>query len=163
MKAVELLREGKVVAVPTETVYGLAADALNPQAIARVFEIKNRPADNPLICHFNQIGQISSYVKNIPDSTLKLMQHLTPGPVSFMLDLSEDSPLQFATCGSAQVIVRIPDHPLLLEIDNVVLAPHIASASVETRRRMSMMAAENCAAALQGQRPANLLNPALWA
>jgi len=53
-------------------------------------------------------------------------------------------------------------HPLLLQLQNVVLAPHIASASVETRRRMSMMAAENCAAALEGQRPANLLNPTLW-
>ena len=54
-------------------------------------------------------------------------------------------------------------HPLLLELTNVVLAPHIASASVDTRRRMSTMAAENCAAALEGRRPANLLNPAVWA
>lgn len=149
VKAVELLREGKVVAVPTETVYGLAADALNPQAIARVFEIKNRPADNPLICHFNQIGQISSYVKNIPDSTLKLMQHLTPGPVSFMLDLSEDSPLQFATCGSAQVIVRIPDHPLLLEIierlDHPVAAPS-ANTSGKVSPTSAQMVAEDLGA-----------------
>ncbi len=63
-RAIEFLKEGKVVAVPTETVYGLAADAMNPTAIAKVFEIKNRPADNPLICHFHSMDQIRKYVKS---------------------------------------------------------------------------------------------------
>src|SRR6476660_2114078 len=107
-EAVAFLKEGKVVAVPTETVYGLAADALNPSAIAKIFEIKNRPADNPLICHFNSLSQVKKYVTEIPAATATLMQHFSPGPISFMVDLPEDSPLKFATCGSAQVIARIP-------------------------------------------------------
>lgn len=126
-RAIQLLREGQVVAVPTETVYGLAADALNPAAIAAVFEAKNRPADNPLICHFSNPAHIKRYVKEIPATTQKLMDHFTPGPVSFMLDLPDDSPLKFATCGSARVLVRIPDHPVLLhiiaELDRPLAAP----------------------------------------
>src|SRR5437773_2195078 len=96
-RAVELLMEGKVVAVPTETVYGLAADALNPSAIAKIFEVKNRPADNPLICHFHSMEQVKDFVIEIPATTSTLMQHFLPGPISFMLDLPENSPLKFAT------------------------------------------------------------------
>jgi L-threonylcarbamoyladenylate synthase len=135
-QAVSFLKEGKVVAVPTETVYGLAADALNPEAIAKVFEIKNRPADNPLICHFNNMDQIKKFVKEIPATTEKLMSHFSPGPISFMLDLPEDSPLKFATCGSKQVIVRIPDHPLLLKIIEQLNSP-VAAPSANTSGRVS--------------------------
>ena len=115
-QAVTLLQAGEVVAVPTETVYGLAADALNPVAVSKIFEVKKRPADNPLICHFHSINQLEQYVNIITPTVEKLMQQFTPGPVSFMLDLPEHSPLRFATCGSSQVIARIPDLTLLLEI-----------------------------------------------
>jgi L-threonylcarbamoyladenylate synthase len=135
-EAVELLREGRVVAVPTETVYGLAADALNPEAIARVFAIKNRPADNPLICHFSSLEMIRPYVKEISETTEKLMRHFTPGPISFMLDLPADSPLRFATCGSAQVIVRIPDHPLTLRMIASLNRP-VAAPSANTSGKVS--------------------------
>ncbi len=125
--AVKLLKAGKVVAVPTETVYGLAADALSPAAVARVFEIKKRPSDNPLICHFHSRAQVKKYVRKISLFSERLMDHFSPGPVSYMLDLSEDSPLRFATCGSQQVIVRIPSHETFLEIlrqfDHPVAAP----------------------------------------
>jgi len=135
-QAIQLLKEGNVVAVPTETVYGLAADALNPEAIAKVFEIKNRPADNPLICHFYSLEQIRDYVKEIPIATEKLMMHFTPGPISFMLDLPGDSPLKFATCGSEQVIVRIPDHPILLNIIKELNRP-VAAPSANTSGKVS--------------------------
>jgi L-threonylcarbamoyladenylate synthase len=135
-RAIQLLKEGNVVAVPTETVYGLAADALNPEAIAKVFEIKNRPADNPLICHFYSLEQIRDSVKEIPSATEKLITHFTPGPISFMLDLPEDSPLKFATCGSEQVIVRIPDHPILLDIIKELNCP-IAAPSANTSGKVS--------------------------
>src|SRR5437763_5894123 len=92
--AIELLRAGKVVAVPTETVYGLAADALNPSAISKIFEVKNRPADNPLICHFHSADQVKNFVLEISAATSTLMHHFSPGPVSYMLDLPENSPLK---------------------------------------------------------------------
>lgn len=135
-KAVEMLLHGEVVAVPTETVYGLAAIATNPTAIARIFEVKNRPADNPLICHFHSAEQVSEYVTHLPANTSRLMSHFSPGPVSFMLDLPEDSPLRFATCGSMQVIARIPDHPLFLAIIEKCQAP-VAAPSANRSGRVS--------------------------
>lgn len=135
-QAVALLLEGNVVAVPTETVYGLAAIATMPLAIAQVFEIKNRPAVNPLICHFYSIEQIEPYVEQIPEPTRKLMEQFTPGPVSFMLDLPEDSPLKFATCGRDQVIVRIPNHPLFLSIIKKADQP-VAAPSANTSGKIS--------------------------
>lgn len=135
------LKEGKVVAVPTETVYGLAADALNPSAIAKIFEIKNRPADNPLICHFSNMVQVKKFVTEIPAATISLMQHFSPGPISFMLDLPEDSPLKFATCGSPQVIARIPDHPVFLDIIKALDRP-VAAPSANTSGRVSPTSAE---------------------
>ncbi|MEO5675512.1 MAG: L-threonylcarbamoyladenylate synthase [Chitinophagales bacterium] len=135
-RAIEFLKEGKVVAVPAETVYGLAADAMNPTAISKVFEIKGRPADNPLICHFHSIDQIRKYVKDIPAATEMLMQHFSPGPISCMLDLKENSPLQFATCGSAQVIARIPSHEIFLQILRGFDLP-VAAPSANTSGRVS--------------------------
>jgi len=135
-EAIRFLGEGKVVAVPTETVYGLAADALNPEAIARVFEVKNRPADNPLICHFYSEQQIADYVLEIPEPTKKLLRQFSPGPISFLLDLAEDSPLKFATCGSNRVIVRIPDHTILLEIIQKLNRP-LAAPSANTSGKVS--------------------------
>lgn len=139
--AVALLKDGKVVAVPTETVYGLAADALNPSAIAKIFEIKNRPADNPLICHFNSVAQVQKFVTEIPVTTSTLMHHFSPGPISFMLDLPDDSLLKFATCGSAQVIARMPDHPVLLDIIKTLDRP-VAAPSANTSGRLSPTSAE---------------------
>ncbi|MEO6167860.1 MAG: L-threonylcarbamoyladenylate synthase [Chitinophagales bacterium] len=135
-EAVHLLQKGEVVSVPTETVYGLAAIATNPEAIAKIFEIKKRPADNPLICHFHSIEQIQQYVTGIPGNTLKLLHHFSPGPVSFMLDLPEDSPLKFATCGSPQVIARIPDHALFLSIIKKTMLP-VAAPSANTSGKVS--------------------------
>ncbi len=140
-EGVKLLREGKVIGVPTETVYGLAADALNPEAIAKVFEVKNRPADNPLICHFSSAEQVRHYVKEIPVVTEKLMEKFSPGPISFMLDLNTDSPLKFATCGSEQVIVRIPDHPILLDIIRQFDRP-LAAPSANTSGKVSPTSAQ---------------------
>ena len=139
--AVEILKRGGLVAVPTETVYGLAADALNPSAIARIFEVKNRPADNPLICHFFGISHVREYVREISLNTEKLMRHFSPGPISLMLDLPADSPLKFATCGSPQVIVRIPDHAVTLEIIRLLRNP-VAAPSANTSSRVSPTSAQ---------------------
>ncbi|MCS6916266.1 MAG: L-threonylcarbamoyladenylate synthase [Chitinophagales bacterium] len=135
-QAVASLRQGDVAVLPTETVYGLAGDATNPYAIARIFEVKRRPADNPLICHFPSIHAIFPYVKNIPEQTSLLMEALCPGPISFMLELPEASPLFFATCGSRQVIVRIPDHPVFLMALEALQVP-LAAPSANTSGRLS--------------------------
>ncbi|MBA2421948.1 MAG: threonylcarbamoyl-AMP synthase [Chitinophagales bacterium] len=134
--ATEFLMSGKVIALPTETVYGLAAIATNPSAVARIFEIKKRPQDNPLICHFHSIDQIKKYVTNIPAATEKLINHFSPGPISFMFDLPGDSPLKFATCGSGQLVARIPDHPLFLNIIKKTNLP-IAAPSANTSGKVS--------------------------
>ncbi len=140
-EAAELLIQGMVIAVPTETVYGLAAIATIPSAVARIFDIKKRPADNPLICHFHSIDQIKAYVTQIPSATEKLLRHFSPGPVSFMVDLPADSPLKFATCGSDQVVARIPDHELLLSIIKKADQP-IAAPSANTSGKVSPTSAE---------------------
>ncbi len=135
------MQEGKVVAVPTETVYGLAADALNPSAIAKVFEVKNRPADNPLICHFSSMQHVQQFVEKIPVSTKVLMKSFSPGPISFMLDLPQNSPLAFATCGSAQVIGRIPANEIFLGIITQLNRP-VAAPSANTSGRVSATSAQ---------------------
>src|SRR4030095_968216 len=140
-EAAALLLNGKVVAVPTETVYGLAAIATLPAAVAKIFEIKNRPADNPLICHFYNTDQIRKYVKSIPGNTEKLLQQFSPGPVSFMFDLPADSPVKFATCGSEQVIARIPNHAVFLEIIQETNEP-VAAPSANTSGKISPTSAE---------------------
>ncbi len=114
-QAVEFLRSGEVVVFPTETVYGLGAVASNPLAVENVYKIKNRPRDNPLICHFYDIKQIRKYAK-IPELTRFLMQKFCPGPISFLLDITTDSPLLPATCGLPTMVARIPNHPLTLKL-----------------------------------------------
>lgn len=140
-QAADLLLKGEVIAVPTETVYGLAAIATNPEAIAKIFDIKKRPADNPLICHFYDIEQIRAYVTTMPAHTLDLLHQFAPGPISFMLDLNETSPLRFATCGSQQVIARIPNHSLFLSIIKKCGLP-VAAPSANTSGRVSPTSAE---------------------
>ncbi|MEP7127944.1 MAG: L-threonylcarbamoyladenylate synthase, partial [Chitinophagales bacterium] len=92
--------------------------------------------DNPLICHFYDIDQIKSFATSIPENTLRLLQHFSPGPLSVMLDLPQDSPLLFATCGNLQMIARIPDHPLFLSIIKKLNAP-VAAPSANTSGRIS--------------------------
>lgn len=115
-QAVDLLLADKVVVFPTETVYGLGGLAESAVAIAKIFAIKKRPADNPLICHFHSLEQILAYTEKIPSYLPLLVTKLTPGPVTFLLPIPKDSPLQNATCGQKQVCCRIPKHPLALEL-----------------------------------------------
>ena len=85
LRATELLRAGEVVALPTETVYGLGADGMNPQACARIFEIKKRPRFDPLILHAASLAQAKRFFLNIPRPALKLMKKFWPGPLTLVL------------------------------------------------------------------------------
>src|SRR5690606_35439671 len=114
-KAQKLLEAGEVVAIPTETVYGLAANALNPEAVIQIYKIKQRPAFDPLIIHTNHIEKIFDYVTNIPAKAYLLAEAFWPGPLTILLEKKTIIP-DIVTSGLNRVAIRIPDHPLTLEL-----------------------------------------------
>lgn len=114
-KAKSLLQQGELVAIPTETVYGLAGNGLDAQAIAKIYAAKNRPQFNPLILHVADQTQLRQWVRLIPDTCLKLFSSLSPGPITYLLEKSEKVP-DLITAGSPYVAVRIPAHELTLSL-----------------------------------------------
>lgn len=113
--AIEWLEKGEVVAIPTETVYGLAANIFFPEAIEKVYKVKGRPASNPLIVHVADIEQARRLVRFFPETALKLAKNFWPGPLTIIFDKSELVPVT-VTAGQATVAIRVPDHPLLLQL-----------------------------------------------
>jgi L-threonylcarbamoyladenylate synthase len=113
--AVAALRAGKLVAFPTETVYGLGADASNDAAIAGVFAVKGRPTDHPLIVHVATIEQLAEWGDPLPASALKLAQAFSPGPITFLVPKAAHVSLA-VTGGRHTVGLRIPAHPLTNEL-----------------------------------------------
>jgi L-threonylcarbamoyladenylate synthase len=114
-KAVDLLRQGKLVAIPTETVYGLAALASDEQAVLDVFRAKARPAFDPLIVHAGSIDVAEKLVKEFPVKARKLAALFWPGPLTLLLAKSDLIP-DIITSGNPGVAIRIPDHPLTLRL-----------------------------------------------
>lgn len=112
---VSLLKEGEIVAFPTETVYGLGADARNPSAIRKVFEQKGRPADNPLIVHVSSTRMAESFAREVSADARKLMDHFWPGPLTLVFK-KKRSVLDILTAGLQTVAVRWPSHPLSQEL-----------------------------------------------
>ena len=113
--AANFLKEGKLVAVPTETVYGLAGNALNPEAVASIFETKNRPSFDPLIIHISGIEQVEKYTKDFPETLQKLAEKFWPGPLTLLLPRKHIIP-DLVTSGLDRVAVRVPDHPITLAL-----------------------------------------------
>ena len=114
-KATELLKAGELVAIPTETVYGLAGNALNPIAIAKIFTVKNRPSFDPLIIHVNSLERATDCVSEIPDIAKKLIDRFWPGPLTLLLKKSKQIP-DLVTAGMDTVGIRCPNHPLSLSL-----------------------------------------------
>ena len=110
IRAGEILRQGGLVGIPTETVYGLAADALNGEAVAKTFKAKGRPMDNPLIVHISEISQWKKLVREIPESARKLAETYWPGPLTIILPKSDCIPDE-VSAGLETVAVRFPAHP----------------------------------------------------
>lgn len=108
------LRAGGLVAFPTETVYGLGADATNQAAVARIYSVKGRPQDHPVIVHLADINQLAEWVSGIPDYAITLARTFWPGPMTLILPRSEKVG-DFITGGQASVGIRIPNNPLALE------------------------------------------------
>ena len=115
-RAAGLLRSGALVGIPTETVYGLGADALNPEAVKRIFEAKGRPGDNPLIVHIAEVGELEPLIAVEPnENAKKLMEAFWPGPLTLIFPRSERVPL-CTTGGLNTVAVRMPSHPVAREL-----------------------------------------------
>jgi L-threonylcarbamoyladenylate synthase len=111
-RAVELLKCGEVIGMPTETVYGLAGDGLNPDALARIFEVKQRPLFDPLILHFLDAESAFAYIAGrVPDAAWKLAEKFWPGPLTLVLPKDPIVP-DLATSGLPNVAVRVPSHPV---------------------------------------------------
>ncbi len=114
-RAVELLRAGQLVAFPTETVYGLGADAANPEAVARIFAAKGRPADHPLIVHVSGDDAVDRWAEQVPGFAWELMEAFWPGPLTLILKKQAWVP-STVTGGQDTVGLRVPGHPVALEL-----------------------------------------------
>ena len=120
--AANVLKHGGVVAIPTETVYGLAGNAFDSKALAKIFEAKNRPTFDPLILHIASVGDLSLLAKNVPEKAKKLAEKFWPGPLTMVLPKKEEVP-DLATSGLLTVAVRFPLHKKAQEIIKLAGVP----------------------------------------
>lgn len=148
-RAVALLQAGELVAVPTETVYGLAADASNPLAVAKIFAAKGRPANHPLIVHVGHVSQLNDWAQDIPPTALLLAQAFWPGPLTLLLHKAPQVS-DVVTGGKQTIGLRLPAHPLLLQIlQQSGLA--VAAPSANPYKKLSPTSAEQVLAGLNGK------------
>lgn len=130
-KAAEFIKEGELVAMPTETVYGLAADTFNEKAIKKIFEAKGRPQDNPLIVHISKTEDLYKLAKEVPEKALKLAEKFWPGPLTMILPKKDSIP-DIVSASLPTVAIRMPSHPMaraLIEASGVPLAAPSANIS----------------------------------
>ena len=148
-RAVELLRAGQVVALPTETVYGLAANALDAKAVARIYEIKGRPAHNPIIVHVASAEMAKRYVTQWPPLADKLAKAFWPGPLTMVLPRAKQIP-DNVTAGGETVGVRWPSHPFIQEVIRACDFP-LAAPSANLSNQISPTNAGHVAKQLEGK------------
>jgi L-threonylcarbamoyladenylate synthase len=134
-KAAELIRAGRLVAFPTETVYGLGANALDAEAVARIFQAKGRPASSPLIVHAASIEMARALVLEWPSSAERLARCYWPGPLTLVLAKLPAIP-DMVTAGLSTVGIRVPDHPVALALIRLAGVP-IAAPSANPFSRLS--------------------------
>ncbi|MCW4026577.1 MAG: L-threonylcarbamoyladenylate synthase, partial [Candidatus Bathyarchaeota archaeon] len=120
--AAEVIRRGGLVAFPTETVYGLGADALNGRAIARIYAAKKRPLDNPIIVHVSNKEEVCKLSISVPETANILMANFWPGPLTLVLEASETVP-EATRAGLGTVAVRMPSHKVALALIRESKAP----------------------------------------
>lgn len=139
-EAARIIRDGGLVAFPTETVYGLGANALDAAAVARIFAAKGRPADNPLIVHIADPNQLSDLVEAVPPPAQQLMERFWPGPLTLILPRTAAVP-PVVTAGLGTVAVRRPDHPVALALIRAAGVPIAAPSANRSGRPSSTVAA----------------------
>lgn len=150
-EAGQIIRDGGLVAFPTETVYGLGADAMNEEAAARIYAAKGRPSDNPLIVHIADFEQVNMVAEEVSEDAWKIMKHFWPGPLTVILNKRQEVP-HGTTGGLDTVAVRMPSHPVARELirksNRVIAAP-----SANTSGRPSPTTAQHVWEDMKGKIP----------
>ena len=140
-RAAEIIRKGGLVAFPTETVYGLGGDAFNPDAVARIFEVKERPTFDPIIVHIADFGDIKRLCREIDERAKILAEKFWPGPLTMVLKKSEKVP-DIVTAGLDTIAVRMPSHPVARKLIEYSKTP-IAAPSANLFGKLSPTTAEH--------------------
>lgn len=140
-EAGDILKNGGLVGIPTETVYGLAANALDGKAVAKIFEAKGRPQDNPLIVHISKLSQLDDLVAFIPPVVYELADAFWPGPLTIIMEKSDIIPDE-VSAGLPTVAIRMPSHPLARKIIDASGVP-LAAPSANTSGKPSPTTAEH--------------------
>lgn len=148
-QAGEIIRKGGLVAFPTETVYGLGGDGLNPEASKKIYAAKGRPSDNPLILHISDRNDVYNLTSYVPTVAEKLMDAFWPGPLTIIFSKAKKIPLE-TTGGLKTVAIRYPDHPIALALISEAKTP-IAAPSANTSGRPSPTRAEHVADDMTGR------------
>lgn len=151
-QAVDMLIAGEVVAFPTETVYGLGAIATNEHAVAKVFEAKGRPSDNPLIVHVGDPQDIEKFVQSIPEKAKRCIEAFWPGPLTIILNAKPSLFASNVTAGLSTVGLRMPDHPVALELLRRLKEP-LAAPSANRSGKPSPTTGKHVEHDLQGRIP----------
>jgi L-threonylcarbamoyladenylate synthase len=149
--AAALLRDGETVAIPTETVYGLAANALNEDAVVKIYEVKQRPQFNPLIIHVDSFTSALRWVQNVPEEARLLAEKFWPGALTLLLDKRDLIP-DLVTAGNKKVAIRVPDHPLTIKLIKQLDFP-LAAPSANPSGYVSPTGAAHVYAGLKGKIP----------
>lgn len=150
-QAAALLEEGEVIAIPTETVYGLAGNALDEKAVAKIFAIKQRPTFDPLIVHLPAASHLEKWAKSIPAAAQKLAEYFMPGALTLLLEKKDLIP-DLVTAGSPLVALRVPAHPMAQELLSRLPFP-LAAPSANPFGYISPTRAEHVAHQLAAQIP----------
>ncbi len=148
-RAIALLQQGRLVAVPTETVYGLAANARDGRAVARIFEAKGRPSDHPLIVHIGRLDALPLWAIDIPPLAYRLAEAFWPGPLTLLLKKAPDVP-EVVTAGKSSIGIRMPAHPVLLSLLRES-GLGLAAPSANLYKRLSPTSAEQVLGSLGGR------------
>ena len=147
-KGAELILRGELVVFPTETVYGLGADAFNESAVRKIFEAKGRPQDNPLIVHISSVEQVKEIAKDIPDSFYEVADRFMPGPISIVLKKGDKVPYT-VTAGGDTVAVRMPSSAIAREL--IARSKPLAAPSANKSKHISPTTAEHVYDDLNGE------------
>ncbi len=150
-RAARLIKNGEVVAFPTETVYGLGADATNDLAVEKIFEAKGRPSDNPIIVHISSVGELGKVVRNPSPKVVEFVSYYWPGPLTVIFKKSSSISYR-VTAGLETVAVRMPAHPVALALISASGRP-IAAPSANISGRPSPTSAQHVVEDLDGRIP----------